>query len=217
MSIIFSTAGMAQKKVVSKKNPNTPVFINTKSGKHIPVPLLKPVPADSRIQTRTPKKKVMMRNTSVSKGNKFTKVTRRVPIRTQGKSNQRGGATFKDIDIYYPQSKIEVNYSSFQRKRRKDSYASITLSNQGMVDDFTSTYPDCDEVGTLIINAPNINNLAALNNISGIGVLIIKNTILTDLSDMESLTSISDSLILENNASLTRIGLSNVSVLGGLK
>lgn len=118
MSIIFSTAGMAQKKVVSKKNPNTPVFINTKSGKHIPVPMLKPVPASSGIQTRTPKKKVMMRNTGISKGNKFTKVTRRVPIRTQGKSNQRGGATFKDIDIYYPQSKIEVNYSSFQRKRR---------------------------------------------------------------------------------------------------
>ncbi|MEO6948242.1 MAG: hypothetical protein ABI123_01325, partial [Ginsengibacter sp.] len=214
VSLLISPVLMAQKKVVTKKDPNIPVLINTTSGKNIPVPAMKPAPRNTDVKKATPRVKVTMRNKKASKDDNFIKVTRRMPLKTKGNNIQRGGTTLKDFDTYYPKKNNVIKEPS--TLGTKFIYGSITLSNQGMVDNFNSTYPNCDEVGTLIIDGPDVANLATLNNVFGIGVLIVKNTALTNLNGLQSLTNIYDSVVLENNSSLTSLGLNNVSKLGGL-
>lgn len=214
LSLLISNVLIAQKKNFTRKSPATPVMINTIQGRNLPVPKMQPLSAGEKVNAINSRPKVTMRNKNLSKNDKFTKVTRRVPISVKSKDNQRGKATFKDLDIYYPRNKNQVNNTSFQRK--KLTYASITLSSQGDVDNFNTTYPNCDEVGTLLIDGGSINGLATLNNITGIGAIIVKNTSLTSLSDLQSLTTIYDSLVIQNNGALTEIGLNNISQLGGL-
>lgn len=212
--LLISTVLQAQKKVVNKKNPNTPVSINTITGKKMPVPALRPFSFTPNGQKVMPKKKVTVRNNSTFRDPKFARETRRVEMSKSAGENQRGSKSFRDLNIYYPSNQSGAIKKEIQRKRL--TYASITVNTQSEIDAFNVTYPDCDAVGSLVIDGATINSLATLNNIGSVGSIIIKNTSLTDLSDLQGLGTIYDSLVLENNASLTGIELSNVSTLGGL-
>src|SRR5690606_4904313 len=153
-------------------------------------------------------------NNSAFRDPKFARETRRVEMSKSAGENQRGSKSFRDLTIYYPSGQSGAIKKEIQRKRL--TYASITVNTQSEIDDFNVIYPDCDEVGSLVIDGATINSLATLNNIGSVGSIIIRNTSLTDLSDLQGLGTIYDSLVLENNASLAGIELSNVSTLGGL-
>lgn len=97
----------------------------------------------------------------------------------------------------------------------------IVLTRQSQIDSFGILFPGCVTVGNLTIDgsaaSPAITNITALSSITKItNNLRVIRTGITSLSALTALTQIGDTLRMEHNASLTSIGLNNLTVLGGL-
>ncbi|MBW7838264.1 MAG: hypothetical protein H3C36_01210 [Chitinophagaceae bacterium] len=201
-------------RVDTKKSPTgKPVIINTIAGqKTIQPPFAY---QGSTLRTR-PQNKPVTRNKKVKKqvppkGN-FTKEMIRVDMKTTSGTNLRGTKLTRELPVYYPKSESGIS----QQMKRAWDYETITLTNQGDIDNFSTLYPGCTSVGLLTIDGSVINNLSTLSALESAGTIIVKNTSLTSLASLTSLTSITDSLVIDNNSLLTSVGLSNVATLGGL-
>lgn len=201
-------------RVDTKKSPTgNPVIINTKAGQKT---IQLPFTYQGRALRTRPQNKPVTRNKTVKKqappkGN-FTKEMIRVDLKTASGANLRGTKSTRELPVYFPKSESGIP----QQMKRAWDYETITLTNQGDIDNFSTLYPGCTSVRLLTIDGSAINNLSTLSALESAGTLIVKNTSLTSLASLTSLTSISDSLVIDNNSLLTSVGLSNVATLGGL-
>jgi len=95
----------------------------------------------------------------------------------------------------------------------------IIFSNQSMIDNFQTNYPNCNIVeGDVRIHGNDIINLDGLNSITGIdGYLEIRiNPNLTELAGLSNLSYIGDYLLIsENPLLISFIGLNSLETIGG--
>ncbi len=91
----------------------------------------------------------------------------------------------------------------------------LIINTQNQLSDFLATYPDCTEIeGNLKLQGNGITDLSDLQNISSIGgdFTIVDCSNLTTLSGLENLTAVSGDFIIENNDNLTNLsGLDNLT------
>lgn len=197
---------MIAQKPAQKKTPNGQVSVNTKSG----VATIKTGTGTKTRPLNFPQKS-KKQTTLKEIGKKNFSNFIRMPLQVKLKSNT---AKSKELFVF----KASKTTSSFSKKLMNPQgyYASVSLTSQSDVDNFNTLYPACTSVGSLIIEGNSIHDISNLSAITDATVLSIKNTSLTNLASMTALQAITDSLVLENNGSLTSIGLSNVDILGGL-
>ena len=91
----------------------------------------------------------------------------------------------------------------------------IYINSQADLDNFKTTYPNCTELlKSLYLNSPDITDLSALDEITGIAdSFTINNTSITNLNGLDNLVSVG-SLIIENNEALQMVtGLENLSII----
>lgn len=205
LSMLFPILLFAQKPV-QKITPTGPVTIMTQKGPQV-ISSVRGKLLPKRVQP----KKVQQKKVATFKApdiyKSFEKVSKRVSTGTHGQNE-------KELFIYFPPAQ---NKESIRRQMKPQGYfATVTLNSQSDVDNFNTNYPSCTSVGTLTIDGNTINDISELSSITDAAMISVKNTALTNLSSLSSLTAITDSLVIENNNSLTSIGLSNVSALGGL-
>lgn len=97
----------------------------------------------------------------------------------------------------------------------------VTLTTQGQVNDFNTTYAGCTApTRSITITGSSIANLAGLQNITSIGGdLVIQQTSLINLTGLNSLTQVGGSVELNMNQSMSTLsGLQNlVSIYGRLR
>lgn len=99
----------------------------------------------------------------------------------------------------------------------------INFTTQEEIDNFQSNYPGCTEIdGNVKISGENIENLEGLHVITSIGgfLHLSNNLALTNFSGLESLTYVSDNLIIgemgEGNPRIKNLsGIENLSYIGG--
>ena len=110
-------------------------------------------------------------------------------------------------------------------------YGNYYFNSQADIDNFPNNYPECNDLeGFVLINGNDITNLYGLSNISSIGeyLSIFSNVSLTDLSGLEGLVTIGNSLLIGcrfggwggilygNNPLLTNLtGLQGLNFIGG--
>lgn len=212
--LLFLPASLfAQTKSGQKMAPTgKPVIIYTQKGQKSIQPQF---PFQGKIlqrkqhRTITPKNKGV--KTQLAPKVDYRKEMRKVELKAPAGASLRGVKATREIPVYH-----KATMSEKRQTKRAWDYESITLTNQADIANFNSLYPGCTSVGALMIDGAGINNLSTLSALTSAGMIAVKNTALTNLAALTSLTSIADSLVLENNSSLTGIGLTNVATLGGL-
>lgn len=91
----------------------------------------------------------------------------------------------------------------------------ITFTSQGAIDNFPASFPGCQVIeGTVSISGAGITNLSGLNAVTAIGdsLLIYQNPDLGSLNGLENLTEVGGSIYIYDNPALVTL-----SALGGLK
>jgi len=102
---------------------------------------------------------------------------------------------------------------SLQLNAQLCSDQEITLTSQADIDNFTTNFPNCDQVKTLIIQGPEITNLHGLHALKSSFEIIIKETPnLQSLSGLENLQS-SSIFVLESTGISTMEGLNNLDIV----
>ena len=95
----------------------------------------------------------------------------------------------------------------------------ITFTTQAEIDDFSTNYPNCTEIGgDVIIEGTTINNVKGLNAITSIdgNLEIFDCNALSSLSGLDNITTIEDNLILISNDILfSFLGLEGLKTIGG--
>lgn len=205
LSMLFPVLMFAQKPV-QKITPTGPVTIMTQQGPKVVSTVRGKLPP-KRTQPQKVSKKKVAATKAVDIYKDYLKVKRTVK---SGMGRQKD----REIFIYYPPA--QINESPRRQMKPQGYFATVTLNSQSDVNNFNTMYPSCTSVGTLTIDGSTINDISNLAAITDAAMISVKNTSLTNLSALSTLTTITDSLVLENNASLTSIGLSSVSTLGGL-
>lgn len=206
IAIAFPAMLPAQDRIV-KKVPGTPVSIQTKQGSQsISTPPGRAVPARKKPQARMAAK-------PVSAGVKAAPVHYRRQAVNMDAGSHKTLQPMRQLFVYFPET---PKMPQAKRMMAPDGfYPAITLSAQSDIDDFETNFPGCTSVGSLIIDGA-ITDISSLAAIASVDYLAVKNTSLTTLSALAALTTINDSLVIENNSSLSEMGLSGVSTLGGL-
>ena len=94
---------------------------------------------------------------------------------------------------------------------------SVYLTSQQEVNDFAVNYPNCTTLQYLEIFGSSVIDLTPLNNLTSItNSLYIHDTSLIDLTGLNNLTSLGEDLRLHSNLSLTSLaGLENLSSIAG--
>lgn len=214
LSMVFLPFCLSAQKKSVKKNPGVPVVISTSKGTQTLYSRPGKVVA-GKIKPQLSPRKNSVRKKTQPNHTPYQRIGKTVRLNPGKQTSFRPSPTVNTRELFIYDPKKEFKSSSKQLKAPQGYYASVTLSSQADLDNFSTNFPACTSVGSLIIDG-SITNIDNLAGITDVGYFAVKNTSLTSLNAMTALTSVSDSLVIENNNSLTSIGLSNLSTLGGL-
>lgn len=130
------------------------------------------------------------------------------------------GLGIQQLYIYNWQQTVAANHSFLHQSFAASTCDTILLTRQSQIDSFPILFPTCTQINVLQVDGENAN--PAITNLNGLAAvthvadrLIIRNTSLTDLSQLSSLTHV-DTLTLRNNLLLTSTSLSNLTELNSI-